>query len=184
MIASAPVFPSRHLAMKTTNFSPAIRGLTSFEVGGLLAAAALLAGLAMPRTLGNHGQSAWSETEAGTVWSVSVAHDAWEPAAGRIGVSVVHPAALSTLSPAGVQGVSYYGDTDLSTTGPAAAMGSASFDAAWTDTRSGMTGDRGGRAGFRTSRGSSMPEGSEIAGFRKLPAGVPSLAGRAAAGPR
>ena len=107
MIASAPVFPSRHLAMKTTSFSPALRGLTSFEVGGLLAAAALLAGLAMPRTIGNPGQPAWSEAVAGTVRAVSVAHDTWEPAAGRIGVSVALPTARPTLAPAGVQGVSY-----------------------------------------------------------------------------
>ncbi len=170
--------------MKTMNFSPALRGLTSFEVGGLLAAAVLLAGLAMPRAIGSHGQPAWSETVAGTIRSVSVAHDAWEPAAGRIGVSVVRPAARQTLAPAGIPAVSSYGDADLSRTGPAAAMGSASFDAVWTDAPSGMIGDREGRNGFPTSRRSSMPEGSESAGFRKLSAGMPALMARDAAGPR
>jgi hypothetical protein len=184
MISSASVFSFRHLAMKTMNFSPSLRGLTSFEVGGLLAAAALLAGLAMPRSMGNHGQPAWSETAAGTVRSVSVAHDAWEPAAGRIGVAAVHPAARRTLAPAGIPAVSSYGDADLSKTGPAAAMGSASFDAVWTDAPSGMTGDREGRNRFPTSRGSSMPEGSESSGFRKLTAGGRTLSARDSAGPR
>lgn len=170
--------------MKTMNFFPALRGPSWFEVGGLLAAAALLAGLAMPRTMGTHGQPAWSETVAGTLRSVSVAHDAWEPAAGKVGVSVVLPVARPTMAPAGVQGVSSYGDADLSKTGPAAAMGSASFDAAWNDTPSGMTGDREGGAGFPTNRRSSTAEGSESAGFRKLSAGVPALAARDAAGPR
>lgn len=183
MISSDPVFPSRQIAMKTMNFSPALRGLTSFEVGGLLAAAVLLAGLAMPRAIGNHGQPAWSETVVGTVRSVSVAHDAWEPAAGRIGVSVGLPMARQTPAPAGSPAVSY-GDADFSRTGPAAAMGSASFDAAWTDTPSGKGGDRDGRADFPPGRGSSMPEGSENAGFRKLSAGVPALATHDAASPR
>ena len=184
MISSAPVLPSRHLAMKTTDFSPALRGPTSFEIGGLLAAAALLAGLAMPRAIGNHGQPAWSETVAGTVRTVSVAHSAWEPAAGRIGVSVVLPAARQTLVPAGIPAVSYYGDAEFSRTGPAAAMGSASFDAGWTEAASGQVEDRDGRSGFSTIRVSSMPEGSERAGFRKLAAGVPALGARDAAGPR
>lgn len=169
--------------MKTMNFSPALRGLTSLEVGGLLAAAALLAGLAMPRPMGNHGQPAWSEAVAGTVRSVSVAHDAWEPVAARIGAPVVVPSARGAVAPAVISAVSY-GDADLSRTGPAAAMGSASFDAIWTDAPSRMTGSRDGRAGFPTSRGSSMAEGSESAGFRKLTAGLPSLAARDSASPR
>ena len=170
--------------MKMMNFSPALRGLTSFEVGGLLAAAALLAGLALPRATGTYGQPAWSETVAGTVRTVSVAHGAWEPETGRTGVSVLLPAARQTLAPAGIPAVSYYGDADLSRTGPAAAMGSASFDAAWTETPSGTVEDRDGRSGFSTIRGSSMQEGSESAWFRKLAAGVPALAVREAAGPR
>jgi hypothetical protein len=184
MISFAHFYPSLHLAMKTMNFSPSLRGLTSFEVGGLLAAAALLAGLAMPRTIGNHGQPVWSETVAGTVRSVSVAHDAWEPAAGRIGGSMVAPASRQTLAPAGITAVSFYGDADLSKTGPAAAMGSASFDAMGTDVPSGMTGERYGGSGFAMGRGSSMPEGPEVAGFRKLTAGVPALAARDVPGPR
>ena len=183
MISSASVFSSRHLPMKTMNFSPALRGLTSFEVGGLLAVAALLAGLAMPRTIGNHGQPAWSEPVAGTVRSVSVAHDAWEPAAGRTGVSGGVPSARGTVAPAGISAVSY-GDADLSKTGPAAAMGAASFDAVWTDAPSGMIGDRDGRTGLPTSHRSSMSDAPESAGFRRMTAGQPALAARDAAGPR
>lgn len=170
--------------MKTMNFSPAFRGLTSFEVGGLLAAAALLVGLAMPRTTGNHGQTTWSEALAGSVRSVSVAHDAWEPAAGRIGVSSAVPASRQTQAPTAIPSVSFYGDADLSKAGPAAAMGSASFDAVWTDGPSGMTGDQHGGSGFRMSRGYATLEASEVAGFRKPTTVMPALAARDAAGPR
>lgn len=183
MISYAPIFPTCHLPMKSMNFSPALRGLTSFEVGGLVAAAALLAGLAMPRTSGNHGQPAWSETVAGAVRSVSVAHDAWEPAAGRIGGQVVVPSARGTMAPTGISAASY-GDADFSKTGPAAAMGSASFDAAWTDVPTRMVGDRDGGSGLPASHGAFMQERAESAGFRTPSSGVPALSARDAAGPR
>ena len=169
--------------MKTMNFSTVYRGLTPAEVGGLLAAAALLAGLALPRATGTYGLPAWSRTMTGTVRTVSVAHDAWEAKAGGIGASMASPVAREAAAPAGIPAASY-GDAGFSMTGPAAAMGSAWFDAVWTGTPSGKGGDRDGRAVGAPGRGFAGPDGSESAWFRGLTAGVPTILARDAAGAR
>lgn len=169
--------------MKTMNFSSICRGLTRVEVGGLFAAAALLAGLALPRATGTSDLPAWSATLTGTVRTVSVAHDAWEPKAGGISASTVVPVARQAVASAGVPIVSY-GDADLSKTGPAAAMGSAGFDAAWMEAPSRRGGDGDGRAVGSPGRGFAVADRSESASFRGLTAGIPTIAARDAAGPR
>lgn len=169
--------------MKTMKAFSAFRGLTTVEVGGLLAASALLAGLALPRATGTAGLPAWSVNMTGTVRTVSVAHDAWEAKAGQISASTVLPVARKAIAPAGVPAVSY-GDADLSRTGPAATTGSAGFDTAWTEALSVRGGDRDGQAVGLQSRGFSTPDRSDSASFRGLTAGVPTIAARDASGPR